>query len=405
MPRPAKGARLYLQPETVRADRGIVEPASWLIRDGRVRHRTGILGSDARDASDPRLQAALKDYLAERHDPAPGPRHPSQIPVADVLNLYVRRAVSAIADAGQRKEAARRIKVLSVWWKGKTLSGVNGESCRDYVEGRPQQAARRELEDLRAAINLHRKEGKCSEFVGVVLPDRAQSRDRWLTRSEAAALIWSAWRYREVQKGKPTGRRSRRHVARFILIAIYTGSRSGVICAAATRPGEEGRGFVDYERGVFYRRGGGVKETKKRAPPIRLPDRLLAHMRRWRRLGISRNAVIEWNGGPVTSIKKALAKTAQAAGVEGVSPHVFRHTTATWGLQNSADIWELSGYLGMTPEMLMRVYGHHHPDHQRGAGEAVTARNRQLSGRNEENGNGLSATQRRKSRVISMQAK
>ena len=34
-------------------------------------------------------------------------------------------------------------------------------------------AARRELEDLRAAINHHRREGLCSEIVSVVLPREA----------------------------------------------------------------------------------------------------------------------------------------------------------------------------------------------------------------------------------------
>jgi len=34
-------------------------------------------------------------------------------------------------------------------------------------------AARRELEDLRSAINYHRREGLCSEIVSVVLPERS----------------------------------------------------------------------------------------------------------------------------------------------------------------------------------------------------------------------------------------
>ena len=52
--------------------------------------------------------------------------------------------------------------------------------------------------------------------------DPATPRERWLTGGEAARMIWAAWRYREKQKGKPTGRRSRQHIARFILLALYT---------------------------------------------------------------------------------------------------------------------------------------------------------------------------------------
>ena len=49
--------------------------------------------------------------------------------------------------------------------------------------------ARRELEDLRAAINHHRREGLCNAIVDVVLPPKSQLAERWLTRSEAARLI------------------------------------------------------------------------------------------------------------------------------------------------------------------------------------------------------------------------
>lgn len=90
-------------------------------------------------------------------------------------------------------------------------------------------AARRELEDLRAAINHHRREGLCNKVVEVLFPPERPPRERWLTRSEAARLIWSAWRYHEVQTDKPTGRRSRQHIARFILVALYTGTHASAV--------------------------------------------------------------------------------------------------------------------------------------------------------------------------------
>ncbi len=48
-----------------------------------------------------------------------------------------------------------------------------------------------------------------------------------------------------------------------------------------------GRGHVDLEQGVFYRRAIGRRKTKKRQPPVKLPPRLLAHMRRWAALGFA----------------------------------------------------------------------------------------------------------------------
>src|SRR3977135_650845 len=66
--------------------------------------------------------------------------------------------------------------------------------------------------------------------VGVSLPPKGEARDRWLARCEAAALIWDFCRLRErqpVHSGMSKGNRVNayrpplRHIARFILIALY----------------------------------------------------------------------------------------------------------------------------------------------------------------------------------------
>jgi len=132
------------------------------------------------------------------------------------------------------------------------------------------------------------------------------------------------------------------------------------------------------ERGVFHRRAKGARETKKRQPPTCIPDCLLAHMRRWQRLGFSKNSVVEWNGKPVRSVRKGFAAAVAAAGLptsgpDKIVPHCLRHSAATWVMQNGADLWQAAGFLGMTVEMLQDRYGHHHPDFQRDAAGAVTA--------------------------------
>jgi integrase len=54
-----------------------------------------------------------------------------------------------------------------------------------------------------------------------------------------------------------------------------------------------------------------------------------------------------------------------------VTPHTLRHTAATWLLQNGVSIWETGGYLGMSPEMVERTYGHHSSDFLSGARRAM----------------------------------
>jgi hypothetical protein len=52
-------------------------------------------------------------------------------------------------------------------------------------------------------------------------------------------------------------------------------------------------------------------------------------------------------------------------------------------MQNGADLWQAAGFLGMTPEMLQGRYGHHHPDFQRDAAEAVAGSPGQQQGFND----------------------
>lgn len=152
-----------------------------------------------------------------------------------------------------------RITRLAKWWGGKMLAAVNGVSCRAYTKHRGNDGgSRRDLEDLRAAINHHAKEGFHRGIVRVVLPEKGLPRERWLTRSEAAKLLWTCWRYRETQtvhigklKGQKieTEKRPLRHVARFILIGLYTGTRAGAI-ATASPYRAAGKSFVDLETGI-----------------------------------------------------------------------------------------------------------------------------------------------------------
>ena len=46
-----------------------------------------------------------------------------------------------------------------------------------------------------------------------------------------------------------------------------------------------------------------------------------------------------------------------------VTPHIWRHSVATWLMQSGAEPFKAAGFLGMSVETLLRNYGHHHPDH------------------------------------------
>jgi hypothetical protein len=358
MPRRRHAPRLWLRRAQYDRHGRLTHGAIWLIKDGQHRESTRCGEDDCRGA-----EKALADYVARKHLAAVerGLRPPAAIPVADVVALYGRDVAHGHA---RPRETAQRLSKILEFFGDKTLADINGDRCRDYAVQRGHaSAARRELEDLRAAINYHRHEGLCTAVVEVVLPSEGQARERWLTRSEAARLIWSAWRYREIQKGQPTGRRSRQHIARFLIAALYTTRRKGAILGASLSPAQ-GRPWVDLERGIFYGRSS-AKRSKKRQPTIVVPPRLLAHLRRWRRNG--QRFVVEFNGRPVRAIDKAFAANVAQAGLgDDVVPHTTRHTGITWLAIEGVDPYEICRYAGITMEMFEEVYAHHHPDFMSG---------------------------------------
>jgi len=367
MPRPTKGPRLYLKPASAGGR------AVWIIRDGEQRVATGC-GAGEID----RARRALADYIARAYAPARRERRLSDVPIADVLAIYADDRVAGRPDA---RRLARRLARLLDFWGDRSLADVTGANCRAYVRARGGAGgARRDLQDLSAAIGHHHREGLHRETVRVWLPPRGAPRDRWLTRSELARLVWTCWRMRERQDGAATGKRTMRHVARFILLAYYTASRPGAVLTASWHAAA-GRSWLDLEGGVYYRLRAGARETTKRAPPVRLPPRLLAHLRRWRALGGS--WAVEYHGAPVASIKVAYARACAAAGLgAGVSPYTLRHTAITHMMQRGAPIWEAAGFAGTGEAMIRAHYGHHHPDHMAAAIVAIGGAGRK-PGRNE----------------------
>ena len=92
--------------------------------------------------------------------------------------------------------------------------------------------------------------------------------------------------------------------------------------------------------------------------------------------------MVEWNGKPVKAIEKAFAHVVADAGLgPDVTPHVLRHTAATWMMQSGTSPWEAAGYLGMTVEMLLERYGHHHPDHLSGARKSFSKHREAVAGK------------------------
>jgi integrase len=386
MSRTSKGPRLCKRAAR-RKNGAIIKRGVWVIRDGSKEISTGCFAGPTDTKAPKEAEQALADYLLDKNAVARRVRDIAGIPITDVLSIYLDDKDPDEEDV----ELEQLLDRLSVYWRTMTLADVNTKTCQGYVKHREDNGggkggARRDLEIFRAAVNHHSHENLHYGKVNVWLPQRGEPRDRWLTRSEAAAMVWKAYRYREVQtiqvgprKGQKirTNRRPLRHVARFLLIGCYTGTRAGAIASASKRRAF-GKSYVDLEHGVFYRKPVGKRASKKRQPPVPLPRRLLAHLRRWARLGIAKEHFVEWNGKPIASINDAFRRVVELADIDTsigkVTPHTLRHTAATWLMQQGVNMWTAAGYLGMSVEVLERVYGHHHSAHLKEAVEGITAK-------------------------------
>jgi hypothetical protein len=117
MSRQSKGARLWLEPTTNTADGKLRRNASWIIRDGSRFIRTGCPREDRE-----RAERKLAEHIASKYTVSRDrSRHPSEILVLDVLNIYLADKATKHA---RPEETKQRILTLADFWQPYTLADV-----------------------------------------------------------------------------------------------------------------------------------------------------------------------------------------------------------------------------------------------------------------------------------------
>lgn len=395
--RRSKGARLHL-----REPRRPGGQRRWVILDtgpngGRVEIGTGAFAGNRRAA-----EKALADYLAKKHVPNFSAGRPDQVLIADVLAYYGGHQLGKVT---RQDTLAHSLEKLGEFFIGKTVDDITPTLCADYVQWRIGQGdargsnkwkqkaatprllkpttARNDLIALQAAVRFAWQNRKLTHLIPVAMPKTSQPRPRFLTTSEAARLLAAALGWD--QHGRRHPRRINRHLARFILIALYTGTRKDRILRLQWVENLQG-GWVDLERGILHRRAPNEIETKKKAPSVPLADapqanKLWLHLRRWRRL--TARYVIEHNGSNIENdVFTAFQGACELAGLnfpvdhpQRVTPHTLRHTCVTWLLADGKSYGQIGKYVGMSAVVIERVYGHTNDDLQRETANAIGRRN------------------------------
>jgi integrase len=320
---------------------------NWTER-GRSRERS--TGTTDREQA----EIAFAEWMQRRGRRA-GPSDPAAVLVTDLLSEYAKQREGRIS-APER--IAYAVLPLIDFFEGNSVADVSPQTCARYIEKRNRSlgTCRRELGVLRAAINAAYKAGRITRPVAVELPERPPPRDRWLERSEVARLLKAA---RSPQ--------ATLYLPLFILLAVYTGRRKEAILSLRWPQ-------VNFDAGTINFEIAGRRRTSKKRGVVRIPSRLMPHLRRaWRR-GTDLGYVIHLGGKRIGDIKKGFAGACERAGLDNVTPHTLRHTAATWLMQTGTDLWEAAGFLSMSIETLQRVYAHHHPNYQRQAADNIGKR-------------------------------
>lgn len=374
MPRPAKPPRLYL-----RERRG--RDSVFVILDRGKEIGTGCGPDRQREAEE-----AFARYLAGKHVPSFGDGDPAKVLVADILTLYATERAPKVTSPAT---ISYRIDRLLEFFGEMMAWDVSESTCGAYVDHRMKgsderrpvssETARAELQCLGAALAYAYRARKIHKPVFVSLPEKSAAKERWLTRSEAARLIAGALgfspvkidRSGRVKKWKRVGAPSY-HVARFILIALYTATRHEAVLTMRWGVNSSS-GWFDLDRGILYRRGTGQRDTAKRRTPAPIPDKLMPHLKRWRKM--THTGPCEYEDRLTQRQKTGFNRARDLAKLgSDVTPHTLKHTSITWLLQDGVPIWEVAGFSGTSEETIRNTYGHHAPDHMPKAKRAFRGR-------------------------------
>lgn len=270
--------------------------------------------------------------------------------LADQLKKPTGTTISAIVQAYlESKAGARSAEAMRYSWKALEPhfghyrpDQITPAMCKKYAKDRKVSPGTiiKDLGLLRTALR-----GRGGEFW---LPHAPEPRDRYLTRAEFDRLLKAS---------------SLPHIRLFIILALATGARAGALLDLTWDR-------VDFARGVI-RLSDGQKGRKGRNPAVPMTNAARAALEA-AKTGRQSEFVIEWAARRVMSVKRAFREACAKAGLEGVTPHVLRHTAAVWMIEAGASITEVAQYLGHSDtRTTFRVYARHSPDHLRNAAKAL----------------------------------
>lgn len=272
-----------------------------------------------------------------------------------ILDWYDDTHVASLARPDTPRLAA---KYLKPFMGDLPVSQLNLAVQERYVEHRRKAGAntpsiKRDLESLSAALHRAARSERIDRAPPILSLPTAPPRERFLTRAEAMRLLWAL----------RDGRKRSRHVLLFAMLALHTGARTTAILQLTWDR-------VDLKNGLVYYAKPGVRVRNKKRGTAPLDPILIVMLKAEKRRSQS-DHVITWAGRPVGRIAKAFIDRAQAVGLTDVTPHVLRHTFASWAAQGGVSMFDIGEVIGQTVQATTERYAKHSPDRLRHVTKAV----------------------------------
>lgn len=289
-----------------------------------------------------------KTFLRQFEAGASAPKTKSNL-IADILEAYV--------PTRKGKSSYTSIKATCG-----IISGYFGHLEPDHItqplinayakwriaQGRSNSTVYTDLLFLKASVNWAIRQKILPEVAKLTFEmplHRSPPRDRWCTKEEAKKIIDGA---------------KAPHIKMFLILGFMTGHRREALLSLKwDQVNLEGR-IIDFGEG---------NENKRRAI-VKVNETLFRALTDAKEIATTKY-VIEYGGDRVRDVRRGLKDACKRAKVERITPHVMRHSAATWLAMSGTEIREAARMLGMSETTFEKVYGKHHPDYLKNAAAAL----------------------------------
>lgn len=249
--------------------------------------------------------------------------------------------------ATERKRSHREDKIRAVTLLERlgdmSAYEIGTAKLQRYIQNRldvvKPSTVNRELALLSVAISYARKmEFDIPPFPRGFKLREPESRLRWLTEDEADRLIEAA----RTSKAE--------FLADWIRVALDTGMRVREICSLR---------WGDLLTDRLTVQAPNAKPGKSRTIPL-TPAALAAIRRQPKR---SVWIFSQPDGMPVKDLRSALTNACKRAAIDRITPHVLRHTCASWLVQRGVPLYSVRVMLGHSTISVTERYAHLAPEH------------------------------------------